>query len=283
MLGTWGSTAREYRDYLITTGRSEGTAKTYVSNLSLFWQWCTRRECLPQDVDQPTIRAWMADRMAQVSAARAHNDLASLRCFFALVRELRLRDDDPTQNIRVKRPKQLPTEPLSRQELESLLSACKIERDRLIVLMLAHTGMRISELASLRAEDIDWQKGIIRIIGKGDKERRLSPDPDVLGRLHAFCGMFPSGSVWKSQRAHQALSAHQIRKILYEVAERARLDHVHPHRLRALFATEYVEQFADIQALQGVMGHESIETTSRYSEYTRERRGLDQMRRLKLL
>lgn len=283
MLVTWGETAREFRDYLITTGRSEGTAKTYVSNLSLFWHWCVRRECLPQEVDQPTVRAWFSERLATVSSQRAHNDLAALRCFYALARELRLRDDDPTTNIRVKRQKQLPTEPLSRQELETLLSACKSERDRLIVLMLAYTGMRISELASLRAEDIDWQRGTIRIIGKGDKERRMSPDPDVLGRLHAFCGMFPSGSIWKSQRAHQALSAHQIRKILYDLAERAKIEHVHPHRFRALFATEYVEQFADIQALQGVMGHTSIETTSRYSEYTRERRGLEQMRRLKLL
>ena len=281
MLVSWGQTSRAFREYLITTGRSEGTAKTYCSNLSLFWTWCTHHECLPADVDREAVRSWLSERMNSVSSARAHNDLAALRLFYAWMKDIRHRDDDPTDNVRVKRRKSLPTEPLHADEMESLLAASRDERDRLIILMLAHTGMRISELASLRAEDIDWQRGTIRIFGKGDKERRLAPDPEVLNRLHAFCGMFPSGSIWKAKRSHQALSAHQIRKVLYDLAERAKLEDVHPHRFRALFATQYVEQFADIQALQGVLGHESIETTARYSEYTRERRGLEQMRSLK--
>ena len=277
---SWSETSRGFRNYLLTTGRSEGTAKTYLSNLSLFWSWCTHHELLPHDADQVTVRGWLADRKQEVSAARAHNDLAALRLFYAWVRETRWRDDDPTANISIKRPKALPTEPLSTSELNSLLSVCKDERDRLLVLMLAHTGMRISELASLTAEDIDWRRGIIRIMGKGEKERRLQPHPDVLQRLHAFVGMFAAGPVWLSKKQHSQLSAHQIRKILYELAERAQLEHIHPHRFRSLFATEYIEQFADIQGLQGVMGHESIETTARYSEYTRERRGLRQMQQL---
>lgn len=281
MLASWGQTQRDFRDFLVTTGRSEGTARTYCSNLSLFWTWCTRHECLPQEVDREAIRSWLAERRKSVSAARAHNDLAALKLFYAYLRDIRLRDDDPTENVRVKRDKRLPTEPLALSELDSLLAACKDERDRMIILMLAHSGMRISELASLRAEDIDWQKGEIRIVGKGGKERRLAPNMEVINRLRAFLGMFPSGSIWRSKRAGQALSAHQIRKILYDIAERARVEDVHPHRFRSFFATEYVEQFGDIQALQGVMGHESIETTARYSQYTRERRGLEQMRKLR--
>lgn len=281
MLASWGATSHEFHDFLVTTGRSEGTARTYISNLSLFWSWCTRHECLPQEVDREAIRSWLAERRQTVSAARAHNDLAALKLFYAFVRDLRLREDDPTENVRVKRDKRLPTEPLHGGELDTLLAVCKDERDRLILLMLAHTGLRISELASLRGDDIDWVRGEIRVIGKGGKERRIAPNPEVLNRLHAFCGMFPSGHLWKSKRAGQPLSAHQIRKILYEIAERAKLEDVHPHRFRALFATTYVEQFGDIQALQGVMGHESIETTARYSEYTRERRGLNQMRSLR--
>ena len=279
---TWGELSRDFRNYLTTTGRSEGTARTYISNLSLFWHWCIHHELLPHDADQHTVREWLAGRRQDVSAARAHNDLAALRLFYAYVRELRWRDDDPTANISIKRPKALPTEPLSTGEMNELLAVCKDERDRLLVLMLSYTGMRISELASLTAEDIDWQKGIIRIMGKGEKERRLQPHPDVLNRLHAFVGMFAAGPVWLSKKQHQQLSAHQIRKILYELAERARIDHVHPHRFRSLFATEYIEQFADIQALQGVMGHTSIETTARYSQYTRERRGLRQMQQFTL-
>lgn len=280
-MASWGETARDFKDYLVTTGRSEGTARTYCSNLSLFWRWCMARECLPHDVDREAIRSWMSERTRIVSGQRAHNDLAALKLFYAYLRDLRYRDDDPTENVRVKRGKRLPTEPLATRDLDALLAACKDERDRLIILMLAHTGMRISELASLRAEDIDWLRGYVRIIGKGGKERRLAPNIEILNRLHAFCGMFASGSLWKSKRAGTTLSAHQLRKIIYDLAQKARVEDVHPHRFRSFFATEYVEQFGDIQALQGVMGHESIETTARYSEYTRERRGHEQMRKMR--
>lgn len=279
----WAQAADEFRRYLITIGRSDGTAHTYVSNLSLFWHWCANHEMDSRDADRVLVRAWISDRMAVVSSQRAHNDLAALRHYYRMLIEDRYREDDPTANMRVKRQKALPTEPLDDDELGLLLGACREERDRLILLMLASTGMRISELASLSADNIDWRKGEIRVVGKGDKERRIAPNPEVLGRLHAYCGMFPEGPLWLSKRQGNQLSAHQIRKILYDLAERAHLKGVHPHRLRSFFATKYIEQFADIQALQGVLGHNSIETTARYSEYTRARRGLEQTKMLRLV
>ena len=120
-------------------------------------------------------------------------------------------------------------------------------------------------------------------MGKGAKERLIRPDPGVLSRLRAYLGMFPTGPIWLSQHRGQPLSAHQIRKILYEVADRAKVVGVHPHRFRSTFATAYIDQHGDIQALQGVLGHESIETTARYSEYTRLKRGLEQTSTLDLM
>jgi site-specific recombinase XerD len=104
------------------------------------------------------------------------------------------------------------------------------------------------------------------------------PPKDIIGRLHAFAGMFPSGPLWVSHWG-RALSGQQLRKIIYGIAAEAKLEGVHPHRFRAFYATQYIEQFKDIQALQGVLGHTSIETTSRYSQWTREARGAAQMQR----
>lgn len=275
----WDQCARDFRFYLKTSGKSEDTTRTYLSNVRGFWHWCRERETDARLVERTAIRTWLSERLEQVGSLRVYNDLAALRLFFRFVREDHLRDDDPTEGLSVKRTKRLPTEPLSRDDLDALLSCANDERDRLLLLVLAYTGLRISEMARLTCEDIDWQKGTIRIRGKGDKERRIAPNPDVLRRLRAWLGMFPTGPIWYSKRQHNQLSGHQIRKILYEIAERARVKGVHPHRLRSFFATEYIDQFADIQALQGLMGHESIETTARYSQYTRERRGLEQMRR----
>lgn len=278
----WDQTHRNFTRYLLSCGKSANTAKTYASNLSIFWRWCAQYEATPYHADRAMVREWIASRLASVSSARVHNDLASLKLFFAWLKETRDRDDDPTEGVRVKRTKALPTQPLEQSDLDKLLATCTNERDRLMVLMLAATGLRISELASLTAEAIDWQRGEIKVRGKGDKERRIAPAPEVLAQLRAWTGMFPSGPLWLSKHLHQPLSAHQMRKILYEIAKKGNLEGIHPHRFRSYFATSYIEQFADIQALQGVMGHDSIETTARYSETTRQRRGLDMMRRLSI-
>lgn len=274
---SWNQCARDFTHYLRSSGRAELTARTYCSNLSMFWRWCHERETDPRLVDRSTIRQWVSERLGAVGSLRVHNDVAALRHYYRYCREERWRDDDPTEGISVKRTRSLPTEPITWDEFEALLEGCTTERDRLIVMMLAYSGMRISEIAGMTAEDIDWQRGLIIVRGKGDKERRIAPNPDVLRRLRAFLGMFPTGPIWLAKVSHKPLSGHQIRKILYDVANKAHVDGVHPHRFRSFFATEYIGQFADIQALQGMMGHESIQTTARYSEYTRERRGLEQM------
>ena len=148
--------------------------------------------------------------------------------------------------------------------------------------MLAATGLRISELAALDAKDIDWKHGTIQVHGKGDKERRIAPNPEVMGRLHSFMGMFPEGPVWLSRHASNPLSAHSIRKVIYGIAARAKLENIHPHRFRSMFGTNFIEQMGDLQALQGAMGHASPLTTARYTQWTKERRQLEQMRSLDL-
>lgn len=281
---TWEAAARDFRYYLKSKGRSDETVRTYTSALSLFWRWCIQRETAASDVDRPAVRQWITERLDTVSNQRVHNDLAALRHYFTMLREDRFRRDDPTENITIKRGRREPTEPLWSDEFQRLLNSCTLDRDRVLLMIMGYTGMRISEVAGLTAEMIDWQRGEILITGKGDKQRRITVNTEALGWLHSFLGMFPEGPIWRSHARRsvgQPLTAHQLRKVIYRIGERAGVE-VHPHRLRAMMATQYVEQFQDIQALQGVLGHSSIETTARYSQWTRERRGQEQMRRLKL-
>lgn len=279
----WDATLTYFRNFLLTSGKSPGTARTYCSNLNGFKTYCARYEIMPDEADRNLIRSFLTERLGTVSAQRSHNDLAALKLFYAYLIDVRYREDDPTIGLRVKRPKSLPTKPLLDNELQALLSACTSERDRLLLLVMASTGVRVSELCGMTAEDIDWERGIIKIRGKGSKERIVAPTADVLGRLHAYVGMFPSGPIWLSQTHQTQMATQTIRNLLLRIAERAHVDGVHPHRLRSTFATAYIDQHGDIQALQGVMGHESIETTSRYTEYTKEKRGLQQMRSLRFV
>lgn len=278
---SWQRTQTQFERYLRSSGRSANTAKTYSSNLLQFWRYCAHYECTPFEADRDMLRTYIADRLVNVSSQRAHNDLAALRLFYAWLLEAEYREDDPSARLKVKRTKALPTEPIDRGELVALLSACSNDRDRMMILVMASTGIRISELSALTAEDIDWSRGTLKIHGKGDKERLVTPPPEVLGQLHAFLGMFPEGPLWISSHGN-VLAPQPIRNLLQRIGEKAKVEHVHPHRLRALFATEFIEQFKDIQALQSMMGHESIETTARYSEWTRDRRGQEMMRKLRL-
>lgn len=282
MQSGWAQTREHFVRYLLSSGKAPNTAKTYASNLVIFWRFCAQYETTPYHADRVIVRDWISERLKAVSSARVHNDLAALKLFYGWLLETHDREDNPTVGVRVKRTKALPTQPLSQTELDNLVAACRDDRDRLLVLVLAASGVRISELAALRAEDIDWSRGLIKITGKGDKERRVKPGSEVLSQLHAWLGMFPTGPIWLSKYHQQQLSAQQIRKIVYAIAKRANLASIHPHRFRSYFATEFMEQHGDIQALQGVMGHEDIKTTSRYSEYTRERRGLEMMSRLNI-
>jgi site-specific recombinase XerD len=279
---TWSAACQGFRDYLLTNGKSENTARTYLGSLSVFWESCLRYEGTPIDIERSALRAWLSQRLeAGISAARVHNDLVALRHFYAWLIDDRWREDDPTARLQIKRGESLPTKPFEEEELQRLVANCRLERDRLMLLMLACTGQRIAELAAMTAEDIDWSRGIVIVKGKGDKERQGAPIQALLGRLRAYLGMFPEGPLWLSNRG-RPLSAHQIRKIIYEIAARAGVDDVHPHRFRATFSVAHIEQFGDINALQSILGHANIQTTARYLEWTKEKRALDQMRRLNL-
>lgn len=279
----WGDTAAAFASYLLTTGKSRETVRTYSSAVAILWRWCEEREECAIAADKTLLRAWLGARAALVSSTRVHSNLAGLHCFYEFLIDAGLRDDDPSKGLRIKRTETLPTEPLSLAEIQQLLRACDNERDILIVLLLAFSGVRITEFASMEAEDIDWEKGAIIIRhGKGDVARRVTPSAEIMARLHSYVGFFHTGPLWLSQRQRQPMSAHQIRKVLYAMADRAGLPHVHPHRFRSTFACEFIEQFGDIHALKGAMGHKSIDTTARYAKAVEMRRGQAMMKRLAL-
>ena len=203
---------------------------------------------------------------------------------YAYLIEEGVRDDDPTKGLKWKRTETLPTQPLDMPDVSALLRACEQERDRLVVLLLVYSGVRITEFASMGAEDIDWDRGTITIKhGKGDVARHVAPSPEIMGRLHAFLGLLPEGPIWRSLRDKQPMKAHQLRKLIYRLTEKAGLSHIHPHRFRSTFACEFLDQFdGDIHALKGAMGHKDISSTARYAKSAELRRGLAKMRRFTL-
>ena len=164
------------------------------------------------------------------------------------------------------RPKSPPRQPFSLEELRRLCAVAS-PRDRALVVFLASTGLRASEV--LNGCQADWENGILLVHGKGGRTRHVALQGASAEAYRAIRGRLPStrASLWR---------------ILKELGDRAGVDHAYPHRLRVTFAHDFLEAGGDMQALQKLLGHSSILTTARYSAWGAGQRALDQQRRVAL-
>jgi len=152
-------------------------------------------------------------------------------------------------------------EPLSVEEADRLLNACKTIQEKLCVWALLETGLRVSELANLLATDIQWQQGTLRIKGKGGpygKKSKFRVVP-ISNRLRS---LFENYFVLHD---HFPYSKRTIQYVVKRVAERARISRpVTPHVLRHTFSILWILKGGSTRALQAILGHDSIATTEIY-------------------
>lgn len=150
--------------------------------------------------------------------------------------------------------------------------ACKAAvRNIAVVELLFASGMRVSELCSLRNQDVDMINGEVRIIGKGNKERIIHIcQPETLQALHRWLelenGVCDSQAPFFTNRRHRGLSAQSVRRMIRHVVAAAGIDkHVTPHTFRHTFATLLLEEDVDVRYIQSLLGHSSIATTQIYT------------------
>lgn len=153
-------------------------------------------------------------------------------------------------------------EPLEENEIEQLKLACQTFEEELVINVLLETGMRVSELASLRKDQISWQRDCITTIGKGGKRRVIPMSKRTRFYLTEFF-MDQNKIKWGSR---------WIQTIVKRVADRTSImKKVSPHVLRHTFAVCYLHRGGNIRALQGILGHSHIQTTDVYLNYSGER------------
>lgn len=153
-------------------------------------------------------------------------------------------------------------------------------RDYCIVRCFCETGMRLSEMAGVRRDDLDLSDGSIRVIGKGDKHRFCYISERTTGPLRAYLGMVDALetehqvvwiTTWRKGAGHP-LGTNGIRNILSKVRKRVNYEgKLSPHVLRHTFAIMYLENGGDALSLQQAMGHSKIETTTNYVNYSKAR------------
>lgn len=260
---------------------SMATLRSYEKDLSQFEEFLiTRRNSLakPEGITSDYIRAFLAKlHAAKLAKSTMSRKLSSMRSFFKYMTKHRFIKNDPMVGIR--NPKQEMRHPrsLNVDQAVSIMDAHvgdepADKRDIALAEVLYGSGLRVSEAISLDIYDIDTSSGIIRVSGKGNKER-LSPLSDTARKaLDTYLvvreELGPSLeelALFVGNRGGR-INRRQVNRILARMAEGAGVyGGVHPHMLRHSFASHMLQSGADMRSVQELLGHEHLSTTQRYT------------------
>jgi len=261
---------------LARAGRSPRTVAGYARDLADFSTWVAGRygEAFdPKAVLPEDLRDYRAHLLSVRRAAPAtvNRRVSALRAFFAF---LHARGDIPSNpaarlsGVRMSRPA---PKALSEPELRRLLREARRSPNplhRAVVLLLAHTGLRASELCALRLDDVilSERRGKIIVRGKGEKIREVPLNAEAREALRLWLSArpaVPDDAIFVGRRGK--LTPSGVWRIIRECARRAGVE-AHPHTLRHTFATRLLrEAGADLVTVAEILGHESLNTTARYT------------------
>lgn len=277
--------AAEYEGYIRYELRlADSTAGTYAAEARRFGRWLDDSELDASDVNGIDIESYVAGRSGSepLSARTISRIFSSLRSFFGFMRNAGYRKDDPSMDVeRPKIGKHLP-EVLELSEVERFLDSIDLGspyglRDRTLFELIYSCGLRVSEAAHLELSQIFLREGLIRVRGKGDKER-LVPLGDEAeqwlktylreGRPLLLKGLSDSDRVFLNNRG-EGLSRKGMWKRFKGIAARADIDGK-IHTLRHSFATHLLRGGADLRSVQELLGHADISTTQIYTHLNQD-------------
>ncbi len=264
-------------------GLAAATLSAYRGDLSQFSRWLSNRGLGLEEARRLDVLDFLSEHAHWPPRTIARR-LSALRRFYQhLEREGRVRDNpcDRIDAPRLGRP--LPGV-LTEQEVERLLAAPDIEaalgiRDRAMLEVLYATGLRVSELVSLRSEQVNLLQGVLRVVGKGGKERLVplgEPAVDWLERFlersrTAILGARQSPALFPTARG-RAMTRQAFWHLVKRYAQQAGISRdISPHTLRHAFATHLLDHGADLRVVQMLLGHRDISTTQIYTHIARER------------
>jgi integrase/recombinase XerC len=282
---------QEYLSYLqAARGLSDRTVEAYGGDLSRYANYCANHKIAVERAGPRETQGFIADLSAEGTAASSVNrSLASLRGFYRWMVRFGKRKDNPCGTLRnVKAPKTLPSvlweaEMAGFAGLPDTAGILWPARDKALIMAMYSAGLRISELVSLRVDNmLDNLEGA-RIIGKGGKERYVFfseegraavagylPERAARLRMAGLTGADSGGPLFISRKG-RPISVPGARWIIARYAERSGLGkHIHPHSLRHSFATHLVNAGCDVRIVQEMLGHSSLSTTQRYTHVSVE-------------
>ena len=269
----------------IEDGLAANTLAAYRRDLELYAGWLERERGETIAATQETdLLAYAAHRHAGSRATSANRRLTVFKRFFRWALRERLIEADPTLRLRnAKQPMRLP-KTLSEAQVEALLAAPAVAtplglRDRAMLELLYASGLRVSELVTIKTVQVGLAEGALRVTGKGGKERLVPFGEEAHGWLTRYVAE-ARGAILDGQASDAlfvtvrggAMTRQMFWKLVKRHALTAGIDApLSPHTLRHAFATHLLNHGADLRAVQMLLGHADISTTTIYTHVARER------------
>ena len=271
----------------LSDGLSPATLASYRQDMTRFFRWCETRKLLSADVARSDIEAYLAAQFAESARASSVNRrLSTLKRFFAWLVDASPATQNPCDLIDAPRNARYLPKNLSEAQVEALLAAPDTttplgERDRTMLETLYASGLRVSELVGLKLIAVNLEQGVIKVLGKGSKER-LVPLGELavtwikrhLVGARAFWLRSPQRSDFLFLTARgEPMTRQAFWYVIKRHAATAGIsaDALSPHTLRHAFATHLLNHGADLRVVQMLLGHSDITTTQIYTHVARER------------
>ncbi len=265
-------------------GLAKNTLESYRADLSQFALWLSQNQLSLLDASQSNIQQYLAVKFPHSKPRSIGRLIASMRRFYRYCLRERLLEVDPMLQIdSPKLPRSLPKS-LNEQEVEDLLDAPDTSdpiglRDRAMLELLYASGLRVSELVTIKVTEVSTQDGVVRVTGKGSKTRLVPMGEEAADWIirylkHARPEILQrkmSDALFVTNRA-AAMTRQAFWYLIKRYAIQAGIHKpMSPHVLRHAFATHLLNHGADLRVVQMLLGHSDISTTQIYTHVARER------------
>ena len=270
----------------IEKGLSQNTLDSYRSDLEQFSSWLEKNNLSYLKTSKKEILSYLSFLFQKgLGSKTVARKLSSLKSFFRYLVFKSIISNDPSSEVET--PKLLKSIPksISEKEVEALLAAPDEKtdiglRDKTMIETLYSCGLRISELTNLELLNLNLRQGVIRVIGKGQKERLVPMSDQLIGLLELYISSSRKNLLNKrhsdflflstrGQRMTRQSFWHRIKH--YCLASSFEPDKISPHVLRHAFATHLLNNGADLRVVQLLLGHSDLNTTQIYTEVARQR------------
>ncbi len=261
---------------------SDQTRRAYLADLAAYVAYLEGVGVPIVPSSPSAVRGWLGREAATNGPTSVARKLSTVRSFYRFLVKERVAESNPARAVQApRRPRKLP-EVLPEADVAALLDAPAeagplVLRDRAFLELLYSSGLRVSELTGLDLDDLDLADGLVRVLGKGRKERVVpvgGPAREALrrwideGRPALLAGpdaVRARGALFVNYRGGRLTPRSVARRLDRWVTAAGLPRHVHPHVLRHCFATHLLGNGADLRGIQELLGHASLSTTQRYT------------------